>query len=183
MRGRLDQNPLRAFDADHEGTQRVVAAAPKLLERLAPEDREHFDAVLALLDAAGLPYEVDPTLVRGLDYYTRTVFEFRASGWAPRRRWAAAAATTAWSSSSAARRRPGVGWAPGVERMLLAARPRPRARRGRVRRRRHPDAARDAFLLAERLRAAGLRAEMEQAGRSMKGQLKQADRVGARATP
>ena len=76
VRDRIDLNPLRAFDADHPGTREVMAGAPLLLDRLDDEDREHFEAVKALLDAAGLAYEVDPTLVRGLDYYTRTVFEF-----------------------------------------------------------------------------------------------------------
>ena len=96
--------------------------APRLLDRLGADDAEHFAEVRALLDDAGLDYEIDPTLVRGLDYYTRTVFEFESerAGRAERRS-AAAAATTAWSSSSAARPRPGVGWAAGVERILLAA--------------------------------------------------------------
>ncbi|MGH2783049.1 MAG: histidine--tRNA ligase, partial [Thermoleophilaceae bacterium] len=69
VRDRLDQNPLRAFDADHPGTQAVMAEAPRLLDRLTAEDAEHFAAVRALLDAAGQPYEIDSTLVRGLDYY------------------------------------------------------------------------------------------------------------------
>ena len=76
VRSRIDLNPLRAFDSDHPGTRRVTAAAPRLLDELAGDDAEHFAAVRALLDAADVPYEIDPTLVRGLDYYTRTVFEF-----------------------------------------------------------------------------------------------------------
>ena len=78
VRERLDQNPLRAFDADHAGTQAVMADAPRLIDRLSSDDAEHFAEVRALLDAAGMPYELDPTLVRGLDYYTRTVFEFES---------------------------------------------------------------------------------------------------------
>ena len=77
VRDRIDLNPLRAFDADHPGTRQVMAGAPLLLDRLTAEDREHFETVKRLLDGAGLTYEIDPTLVRGLDYYTRTVFEFR----------------------------------------------------------------------------------------------------------
>ena len=76
MRSRLDVNPLRAFDADHPGTREVMADAPTLLDRLDPEDAEHFADVRALLDRNGVAYDLDPTLVRGLDYYTRTVFEF-----------------------------------------------------------------------------------------------------------
>ena len=106
MRGRIDLNPLRAFDSDHPGTQEVMAGAPLLLDFLDADDAEHFAEVLALLDAAGVAYEIDPTLVRGLDYYTRTVFEFTSTSSARSRRSAAAGATTASSSSSAARRRP-----------------------------------------------------------------------------
>ena len=76
VRARIDLNPLRAFDSDHPSTRRVMAQAPRLIDELAPEDAEHFAAVRALLDAAGVAYEIDETLVRGLDYYTRTVFEF-----------------------------------------------------------------------------------------------------------
>ncbi len=76
VRTRIDLNPLRAFDSDHPPTREVMASAPKLLDELSPEDRDHFAEVRALLDAADLEHEVDATLVRGLDYYTRTVFEF-----------------------------------------------------------------------------------------------------------
>src|SRR5262249_60487255 len=72
----IDLNPLRAFDADHEGTRKVMAEAPILLDRLDPADAEHFGEVRRLLEANGVSYDIDPTLVRGLDYYTRTVFEF-----------------------------------------------------------------------------------------------------------
>ena len=76
VRERIDINPLRAFDADDEGTQGVMASAPTIVGQLEGEDAEHFEAVKALLDAAGIAYVVDPTLVRGLDYYTRTIFSF-----------------------------------------------------------------------------------------------------------
>ena len=76
VRARIDLNPLRAFDSDHEGTRRVMAAAPRLSEHLSEADAEHFAEVCELLGVAKVPYELDETLVRGLDYYTRTVFEF-----------------------------------------------------------------------------------------------------------
>ena len=76
VQARIDTNPLRAFDSSDAGTQAVMQDAPKLIERLSAEDAEHFERGQGLLDAAGIAYEVDPTLVRGLDYYTRTVFEF-----------------------------------------------------------------------------------------------------------
>src|SRR5918999_5588786 len=68
VRARLETNPLRAFDSDDAGTREVMKGAPLLINRLTEEDAEHFAQVRALLDAAGLDYEVDCTLVRGLDY-------------------------------------------------------------------------------------------------------------------
>ena len=104
VRARIDANPLRAFDAKDEGTQAVMAGAPKLLDRLDGEDAEHFGEVRRpARPAPASSTSIDPALVRGLDYYTRTVFAFTARGSAPSPRSAAAAATTAWSSSSAAR--------------------------------------------------------------------------------
>src|SRR5215467_10298897 len=76
VRERIDINPLRAFDSDDEGTRAVMREAPTIVGRLEGEDADHFAEVRALLDAAGIAYEIDPTLVRGLDYYTRTIFSF-----------------------------------------------------------------------------------------------------------
>src|SRR3954447_10659374 len=76
VRERIDLNPLRAFDSDDEGTRGVMASAPTIVEQLEGEDADHFAEVRALLDAAGIDYVIDPTLVRGLDYYTRTIFSF-----------------------------------------------------------------------------------------------------------
>ncbi len=68
VRSRIDENPLRAFDAKDPGTQAVMQGAPLLMDHLSGEDAEHFAEVKALLEAAGVPYELDKTLVRGLDY-------------------------------------------------------------------------------------------------------------------
>jgi histidyl-tRNA synthetase len=183
VRQRLDQNPLRAFDADHEGTQRVLADAPKLMDRLAPEDREHFDAVMALVDAAGMEYEIDPTLVRGLDYYTRTVFEFESERLGAQAALGGGGRYDRLVEELGGPPTPGVGWAAGVERILLAAQAGEEERAADVFVAiAKPEAGRDAFALAQRLRSSGIRTELEQAGRSMKGQLKQANRAGARAT-
>ncbi len=76
VRSRIELNPLRAFDSDHPGTREVMASAPLLMDHLDAEDADHFAQVRAMLDAVELPYEIDGSLVRGLDYYTRTVFEF-----------------------------------------------------------------------------------------------------------
>ena len=179
VRGRLQQNPLRAFDADHPGTQAVMAEAPRLVDRLTTEDAEHFDEVRALLDAAGLPYEIDPTLVRGLDYYTRTVFEFESERLGAQAALGGGGRYDGLVEELGGRPTPGVGWAAGVERMLLAAGEADGTDSADVFIA-VTDGRRDAFLFAQLLRRAGLRTEMEQAGRSMKGQLKQANRTGAR---
>ncbi|MEY2686275.1 MAG: histidine--tRNA ligase HisS, partial [Pseudomonadota bacterium] len=75
-RRRLTTNPLRILDSKNPAMQALVEAAPKLAEHLGPESRAHLDAVCAVLDAAGLPYKINPRLVRGLDYYNLTVFEW-----------------------------------------------------------------------------------------------------------
>jgi histidyl-tRNA synthetase len=179
VRARLDQNPLRAFDADHPGTQAVMKEAPLLLDRLAPDDAEHFADVRALLDAAGLEYEIDPTLVRGLDYYTRTVFEFESERLGAQAALGGGGRYDGLIEELGGPPTPGVGWAAGIERILLAA--------GAADEEHGIDVfvagtGREAFVLVRQLRSSGLRAQMEQAGRSLKGQLKQADRLGARWT-
>ncbi|MEA2419035.1 MAG: histidyl-tRNA synthetase [Thermoleophilaceae bacterium] len=184
VRERLEANPLRAFDADHPGTQAVMAGAPRLLDRLEADDAEHFAQVRALLDTAGLAYDVDSTLVRGLDYYTRTVFEFESSRLGSQAALGGGGRYDLLVEELGGPPTPGVGWAAGVERLLLAApdeeEEEPAAR---VFIAIATDPARDHALgLAQALREQGIRTEIEQAGRSMKGQLKQADRIGARAT-
>jgi histidyl-tRNA synthetase len=183
VRSRLDQNPLRAFDAEHAGTKAVMKEAPLLIDRISAEDAEHFRQVRALLDSAGVEYEIDPTLVRGLDYYTRTVFEFESERLGAQAALGGGGRYDGLVEELGGRPTPGVGWAAGIERMLLAAAGEAETPAARVFVAiAKADAAHDAFLLARRLREAGLRVETEQAGRSMKGQLKQADRIGAFAT-
>jgi histidyl-tRNA synthetase len=182
VRNRIDLNPLRAFDADDRRTRAVMRDAPKLLDRLDPADAEHFDEVRALLDDAGISYELDPTLVRGLDYYTRTVFEFTSDELGAQSGLGGGGRYDGLIELLEGPGTPAVGWAAGVERMLLAARDlAPRAELvdlfvalGQR------DATRAGFELAREARRAGLQAQLELAGRSLKGQLKHADRIGAR---
>jgi histidyl-tRNA synthetase len=182
VRERIDLNPLRAFDAEHPGTRAVMAGAPLLLDRLDAEDAEHFSTVRALLDAAGVPYELDPTLVRGLDYYTRTVFEFTSDALGAQSGVGGGGRYDGLIEQLGGPPTPGCGWAAGIERMLLAS-PSPPvappvvdlyvATAGEA----HRAAA---FKLADDARRAGHAARLELAGRSIKGVFKQADRVGAR---
>ena len=165
------------------GTRAVMAEAPRLLDRLDPEDAEHFAAVRALLDAAGAQYEVDSTLVRGLDYYTRTVFEFESERLGAQAALGGGGRYDRLVEELGGPATPGVGWAAGIERMLLASEQEPPRQRSRVYvALAKPGLIEDAFALARRLRDEGVRVEIEQAGRSLKGQLKQADRIGARVT-
>jgi histidyl-tRNA synthetase len=178
VRGRIDLNPMRAFDSDHAGTRAVMADAPLLLDQLAADDAEHFAEVRARLDAAGVEYEIDPTLVRGLDYYTRTVFEFTSDALGAQSGVGGGGRYDLLARQIGGNDVPGAGWAAGVERLLLAAEHRP-----------EPEAVTDlyiagagveAFTLAAAARRAGLGVQLELAGRSRKGMLKHADRIGAR---
>ncbi len=182
VRARLDQNPLRAFDSDHPGTRAVMAEAPRLLDRLDPDDAEHFAGVRALLDAAGLPYELDSTLVRGLDYYTRTVFEFESERLGAQAALGGGGRYDRLVEELGGPPTPGVGWAAGIERILLASTRETPARARVYVALAKPGLSADAFALARVLRGEGVRVEIEQAGRSLKGQLKHADRIGARMT-
>jgi histidyl-tRNA synthetase len=181
VRGRLEINPLRAFDADHPGTRAVMEKAPRLLDRLAPEDAEHFARVRELLDDVGVPYDIDPTLVRGLDYYTRTVFEFESPDLGAQSGVGGGGRYDLLIEQLGGPPTPGVGWAAGIERMVLASREESESPPADVYVAIDGGDTRTAFRLVTELRGRGLRAQMEQAGRSVKGQLKQAGRVGADA--
>src|SRR5205807_3965254 len=101
-------------------TRRVMEAAPRLLDHIGGEDAAHFAEVTALLSEANLAYEVDSTLVRGLDYYTRTVFEFTSQALGAQSGVAGGGRYDGLVERLGGPPTPGVGWAAGVERMLLA---------------------------------------------------------------
>lgn len=185
VRARIDLNPMRAFDASDPGTRAVMAGAPKLLDRLAPDDAEHFEQVKALLDLAGVVYELDPTLVRGLDYYTRTLFEFSSDALGAQSGVGGGGRYDRLIEQLGGQPTPGVGFATGVERILLAGADQPIApepvdllvvsgdRDSKA-------VAAAAFELAREARQAGLAAQFELTGRSIKSAMKHADRLDAR---
>jgi histidyl-tRNA synthetase len=206
VKGRIELNPLRAFDSDHGGTRAVMQSAPRLLDHLDEEDRAHFEEVCALLAGADVAYEIDTSLVRGLDYYTRTVFEFTSeelgaqSGVGGGGRYDGLVEMIQGQIPPGPRT-PGMGWAAGVERILLAGTlpaaaatapevyvawkdlkepPLGGARKGRGSKWPRVDVRRVAFGVLHDARSAGLTAQMELAGRSLKGQLGQAGKMGAR---
>jgi histidyl-tRNA synthetase len=182
VQARFEQNPLRAFDSKDPDTQAAMAEAPRIVDRLEGEDEEHFAEVRRLLDACGVDYEVDGTLVRGLDFYTRTVFEFETDALeAHSRTIGAGGRYDGLVEALGGRAAPGCGWAAGVERIMLAL-DEPAAETRADAFVVAPEAQRErAFALVRELRGAGLRAELDLGGRSVKGQMKQADRIGARA--
>jgi histidyl-tRNA synthetase len=177
VKARIDSSPLRAFDADHPGTRAVMEDAPRLTDRLEADDAEHFAEVRALLEQAGCEYDLDPTLVRGLDYYTRTVFEFESADLGAQSGVGGGGRYDGLVEQLGGPATPGVGWAAGIERILLAGDiDTTDPRRVFVSFTEDRDTA---FALVRAVRARGVYAELEQAGRSLKGQLKQADRIGA----
>jgi histidyl-tRNA synthetase len=183
VRERIDVNPLRAFDSDDAGTQGVMASAPTIVEGLAGEDAEHFAEVRELLDAAGISYAIDPALVRGLDYYTRTIFSFVCDRLRAQSEIGGGGRYDGLIEQLGGAATPAIGWAAGVERILLALDEEVEApgcdvfvaiaEEGQGTRAR-------ALALASELRKAGLSAEIDLGGRGLKGQFKQADRIGAR---
>ena len=179
---RIELNPMRAFDASDPITRETMRGAPTLLHRLAPDDVEHFARVRELLDDAEVRYELDPTLVRGLDYYARTVFEFTSDALGAQSGLGGGGRYDGLIEQIGGAPTPASGWAAGVERMLIAAGELPVAPElvdlfVAVA---TPAGARVAFGLANDARRAGLQAQLELAGRSLKGQLRHAARLGAR---
>jgi histidyl-tRNA synthetase len=183
VRERIDLNPLRAFDAEHEGTREVMTEAPKLLDQLDDADATHFEQVRSLLDAAGVSYLLDPTLVRGIDYYTRTIFSFDCDVLGAQSEIGGGGRYDGLVEQLGGPATPAIGWAAGIERIMLAlnqeVEPTPRdvfvaaADDGQRPR---------ALAIVLELRHAGLSAETDLADRSLKGQIRQADRVGAGQT-
>jgi histidyl-tRNA synthetase len=189
VRDRIELNPLRAFDSSHAGTLAVMNDAPRLLDELDAADVDHFEAVRELLDRAGVAYEIDATLVRGLDYYTRTVFEFTSDALGAQSGVGGGGRYDGLVKELGGPATAGIGWAAGVERVLLAGKPPPAGgpavdlyvgfeilgEDGSF-----PRAKTAAFEILSEARSAGLTAQMEMANRSLKGQLGQANRIGAR---
>jgi histidyl-tRNA synthetase len=179
--------PLRVFDVKSERVRAALSEAPKIGESLCGACREHFDAVRSYLDAYGIEYELVPTLVRGLDYYTRTVFEFIGPEHGAQSAICAGGRYDGLIEEIGGSHTPGVGFGAGIERLLLAledAGVEPPTEQSidiffacdegapRVR----------VLALMARLRATGLSCDTDYADRSLKGQLTQAGRLGATIT-
>jgi len=182
---RLEQNPLRILDSKNPDMQDIVQAAPVMLDYLDEESVEHFAGLKALLDAAGVKYEVNPRLVRGLDYYSRTVFEWVTDALGSQGAVCSGGRYDGLVEKLGGRATPAVGWAMGIERLValfetcggkappmlpdvyIAALGDGTLARG--------------FALAEELRDTvnGIRVDMNLGGGSFKAQMKRADKSGA----
>ena len=182
---RAEINPLRAFDCKKEGCAAVMEGAPRITDHLCDDCRQHYADVLTLLDGAGVAYTEDPTLVRGLDYYTRTVFEVQASdGLGSQNAIGGGGRYDKLAEEVGGRPTPGLGFALGYERCMLvleaAGVELPRAQRCDLFVACVDDSVRaQAFGLVQACRDAGVVCEMDHQGRSLKSQFKLADKLGA----
>ena len=182
-RQKRETSPLRIFDTKNPALAQALEGAPKIGESLCDECRAHFDAVKAQLDAYGVAYEVDPTLVRGLDYYSRTTFEFTGDALGAQSSLVGGGRYDYLVEQIGGPPTPGIGFGAGIERLIISL-----EELGLQ----LEQPALDIFfafdggervaalaLMAE-LRRGGVPCETDYAGRSLKGQLTQARRLGAR---
>lgn len=180
-RGRLDRNPMRILDCKVESCKEIAKGAPVVLDYICDDCRAHFDQVRARLDAAGLRYTVNPTIVRGLDYYTRTVFEFidEATGLTV----CGGGRYDGLVEQLGGPALPALGFGMGLERLLMVmdaqgcAFPAPRADSVFIASMGKAASVKSAEL-ARLLRDEGFSAEYELAGRSLKAQMKYAGKLG-----
>lgn len=180
---RLERNPLRVLDSKDAGTQAALADAPVLADFLGEEARAHFAELCALLDAAGIRYVINPQLVRGLDYYGKTVFEWVTDALGAQGTVCAGGRYDGLVAQLGGRATPAVGFAMGMERLiLLLAQQLPELAPSVDVYVMAPGATADGLLLAERLRDAlpTLAIEFHSGGGSFKNQMKRADKSGAR---
>ena len=183
-RTRYEKNPLRLLDCKEEGCRKINLGAPVILDYLCPECRAHFEALKEYLGLAGIDYEIDPRIVRGLDYYTRTVFEFVSDDIGAQGTVCGGGRYDGLIEEIGGAPTPAVGFAAGIERLLLVMEatgaPIPEAKGPKVYLAGLDDGCRKkAFALAQELRAAGISAETDHMGRSVKAQFKYADKLGA----
>jgi len=177
---RLETNPLRTFDSKDEHTRALLVEAPTIGDFLSPEAAGHLAAVEEGLGALGIPYEVDERLVRGLDYYTMTVFEAKSGALGAQDTVGAGGRYNGLVSELGGPELPGIGFGSGVERILLAATSHEApASLGVFFVTLAPEARAVAASLANALRAEGVSCDLDYADRSAKGQFRQADRSGA----
>jgi len=186
-RARLKRNPLRLLDCKNEGCQPIIEAAPKSLDFLCPECAEHFATLRVQLDLLQIPYQLNHRLVRGLDYYTKTVFEVWAPGIGAQNAVGGGGRYDGLAKEIGGRDTPAIGFAIGLERVIMTMKAQgvqvPPWPRPQIFLAHHGSKAKEEGLrLVERLREAGFRAIMSFGDRSLKAQMREADREGAEYT-
>lgn len=181
-RRRLELNPLRIIDCKNENCHKLVQGAPRMLDHLCQDCSDHFEALQKILDLMGLKYEINPNLVRGLDYYTRTAFEVLSGDLGAQSAVAGGGRYDGLCKELGGDDIPGIGFAAGLERlvMLLKAKegppePGPDYYLALL----HESALPAAFKLVENLRSQGLRVAADWKPGSLKSRLKRADKSGA----
>jgi len=184
---RLEKNPLRLLDCKSEVCKKIAKDAPVTTDNLCPECSKHFSDVKDYLDSGKIPYVVDTSIVRGLDYYTKTVFEFIAEGIGAQGTVCAGGRYDGLMEQLGGPSLPGIGFASGLSRLILAMREsgvvleeddKPKlyiAPMGET-------AMKKALVITEKLRNIGIYAECDNVGRSLKAQMKYADKIGAEYT-
>ncbi len=184
-KNRFEKNPLRLLDCKEENCKKINAAAPSMLDYLCADCKTHFDEVKACLAGAGVEYEIDPRIVRGLDYYTRTVFEFVSTAIGAQGTVCAGGRYDGLIEQLGGASTPAVGFAAGMERLLIVMEQTgvkiPEPSKPTVYLAGMDNVCRQkAFELAARLRAAGVSAEIDHMSRSVKAQFKYADKLGVK---
>ena len=185
-RERFDRNPLRVLDCKEKNCQELTKDAPSMLDLLCDECREHFDQLKACLDQTGIPYRVNPRIVRGLDYYTKTVFELVTKTEDGNLTVCGGGRYDNLVDQIGEQSIPAVGFGMGLERVLMLLNseeieiPKPAWYEVFVT---YMGANRQAaFALVQQLRQAGIRADLDHCGRSLKAQFKFANKTGAPIT-
>ena len=181
---RYEKNPLRMLDCKEENCKAINANAPKILDYLCEDCKSHFEEVKALLNVLGLKYTVNPRIVRGLDYYTKTVFEFLTGKIGAQSAVCAGGRYDNLLSQLGGNSLPAIGFAAGIERLLLlmetTGAPFPAEQKPRIYIAGMDGKTRAlAFETAAYLRTNGVSAEVDHMQRSIKAQFKYADKIGA----
>ncbi|MCP4396069.1 MAG: histidine--tRNA ligase [bacterium] len=180
---RYERNPMRVLDCKNERCREIVAAAPVMIEHYCEECHTHFSELQAYLKLLDVDFQVDPKMVRGLDYYVRTAFEFVSSSLGAQNAVLGGGRYDGLSEDIGGKALPGVGFAMGIERFISLLPEQAETRRPDVFITVLGDSARKpAILFQKELREAGIRTEIEYQQRSLKSQMKKAGKLGAAYT-
>lgn len=184
-RERFDKNPLRILDCKEEKCREIVKAAPSITDFLCDDCRAHFEQLQDILERQGVPFVVDPSVVRGLDYYTRTVFEFVSEDIGAQGTVCGGGRYDGLVEEVGGKSTPAVGFGLGLERLLLVLQntgrlDAPRERADVYLAPLGERAAGEVPAIAAGLRRAGVSADYDMMGRGVKAQMKYADKSGAR---